>query len=115
MVGKLNNTKRIKQLRQDILKEQNPYRQSLETVAEVKKSTDEGDALYIYKMNSRKLNPDMPLLLFKTSCIIVEVALKWMFPGQRRVLCNRSHTTLMVCTAGLVDLKVCHSGFTTKL
>ena len=70
MARKLKSTKRINQLRQDILKEQNTDRQFLHAVGQGKKSTDEGYQFYIYKMNSCKMLSDWPSFVFKASCIM---------------------------------------------
>ena len=48
---------------------------SMEAVAQIKRASDSNDTMHIYKINTKHMN-DQPDYIFKTSRIMMEMALK---------------------------------------
>ena len=71
----LLDTKKISNLKAKINKETNPAGHSFEAVANLKLKSDEKDEYFIYKMNDRRMNPDEPSYVFKTSKLKINMAL----------------------------------------
>ena len=58
----------------------------MEAVAKVKSGSDEHDPMHIYKINSASMNPDYPDFVFKTSELMMEIALQMDQCGEENAL-----------------------------
>ena len=72
-----SDARRVKTIRQSILKKEDDFLEpnSMEAVAQIKRVSDSNDTMHIYKINSKHMN-DQPDYIFKTSRIMMEMALK---------------------------------------
>ena len=71
-----SDTRRVKRLRTQVLTEGDALPPNcMEAIAKVKSGSDEHDPMHIYKINSASMNPDYPDFVFKTSELMMEIAL----------------------------------------
>ena len=82
-----SDTRRVKSIRREILTAADALPpNSMEAVAKVKSGSDEHDNMHIYKINSKSLNPDYPDFVFKTSQVMMEIALQMDQGGEENAL-----------------------------
>ena len=82
-----SDTRRVKRLRTQVLTEGDALPPNcMEAVAKVKSGSDEHDPMHIYKINSASMNPDYPNFVFKTSELIMEIALQMDQCGEENAL-----------------------------
>ena len=82
-----SDTRRVKSLRQKVLTEADALPpNSFEAVSTVKKGSDLHDPMYIYKINSSSMNPDFPDFVFKSSQLMMEIALQMDQAGEQNAL-----------------------------
>ena len=82
-----SDTRRVKSIRTEILTAADALPpNSMEAVAKVKSGSDEHDHMHIYKINSKSMNPDYPDFVFKTSQVMMEIALQMDQAGEQNAL-----------------------------
>ncbi|MCG8622018.1 MAG: hypothetical protein MJE68_08500, partial [Proteobacteria bacterium] len=82
-----SDTRRVKSIRREILTAADALPpNSMEAVAKVKSGADEHDKMHIYKINSNSMNPDYPDFVFKTSQVMMEIALQMDQAAQENAL-----------------------------
>ena len=82
-----SDTRRVKSIRREILIAADALPpNSMEAVAKVKSGSDEHDNMHIYKINSKSMNPDYPVFVFKTSQVMMEIALQMDQAGEENAL-----------------------------
>lgn len=69
------STKWIANRKQEVRKETEPFGNNFEALANFKQYCDRKDPFYIYKMNDKRGNPDLPSFVFKTSRLKAKIAI----------------------------------------
>ena len=69
------NRKQIANIKQKMKGDSEPYGHNFEAVVHFKEFCDKKDPYYVYKMNDRRGNPDLPSYVFKTSRTKIELAI----------------------------------------
>ena len=67
--------KSISNIKQKVNIDIEPFGHNFEAVLSFKEHSDKRDLLYIYKVNDRRGNPDIPSFVFKTSSTKAKIAL----------------------------------------
>ena len=83
----LYDNRSVKTLRREILMAKDALPpNSMEAVAGIKETADKSDPMYIYKINSCSMNPDYPDFVFKTSKLMMEIAMQMDQSGPENAL-----------------------------
>ena len=83
----LYDNRSVKTLRREILMAKDALPpNSIEAVAGIKETADKSDPMYIYKINSCSMNPDYPDFVFKTSKLMMEIAMQMDQSGPENTL-----------------------------
>ena len=67
--------KRVSNMKQKLKKDIEPFGHNFEAIVSFKEYADKKDPLYVYKINDKRGNPDMPSFVFKTSTTKMKMAL----------------------------------------
>ena len=67
--------KRVSNMKQKLKKDIEPFGHNFEATVSFKEYGDKKDPLYVYKINDKRGNPDMPFFVFKTSTTKMKMAL----------------------------------------
>ncbi|MCG8623181.1 MAG: hypothetical protein MJE68_14445, partial [Proteobacteria bacterium] len=79
--------RRVKSIRRQILESDNgPAPNSMEAIGGLKETSDNHDPMHIYKINSSSMNPDFPDFVFKSSQMMMDIALQMDQAGPENVL-----------------------------
>lgn len=73
--GAVLDKKRVSNMKQKLKKDIEPFGHNFEAIVSFKEYADKKDPLYVYKMNDKRGNPDMPSFVFKTSTTKMTMAL----------------------------------------
>ena len=67
--------KRVSNMKQKLKKDIEPFGHNFEAIVSFKEYADKKDPLYVYKVNDKRGNPDMPSFVFKSSTTKMTMAL----------------------------------------
>ena len=67
--------KRVSNMKQKLKKDIEPFGHNFEAIVSFKEYADKKDPLYVYKINDKRGNPDLPSFVFKTSTTKMKMAL----------------------------------------
>ena len=67
--------KRVSNMKQKLKKDIDPFGHNFEAIVSFKEYAVKKDPLYVYKINDKRGNPDMPSFIFKTSTTKMKIAL----------------------------------------
>ena len=66
--------KRVSNMKQKLKKDIEPFGHNFEAIVSFNEYADKKDPLYVYKINDKRGNPDMPSFVFKTSTTKMKMA-----------------------------------------
>ena len=102
-VASVSNRKQISNLKQKMKNETEPYGHNFEAVKRFKEHCDKKDPHYIYKMNDKRANPDMPSFVFKSSTEKAMLALAMNREKEAQQLDSESSATFKLLCDELME------------